>query len=91
MRGLAGIGLPARIRDEAYRRVEREIRRKCWKTPRIERQQTLQSEKKVERDCPGGVKDEQRDGILGPFLLDRRIDPRQSVKCSFDRSEDRLQ
>jgi hypothetical protein len=57
----------------------------------IERQSILNSQENIECNDPDGVKQEEGDSILGPFLLDRGVDPRQSVQRPLDRSEDRLQ
>ena len=90
-RDLAGIGLPARIGDEACCGVKGEIRRKSGEALRIQRQQFLSSEENVDGEYANGVEEQKGDCILGPFLLRRSIDPRKSIEHPFNGSEDRLQ
>ena len=86
-RRLTAIRLPARIGYEADRGVQREIWRDSCKVLRIERQQGLQPQKRIERDNSDCVEDQKRDGVPEPTLLDLWPDSRQTVERCFDRPE----
>ena len=74
--GLASIGLPIGIGDEADRRVEGEVGRYGVSAFRIEWKESLKSLKQVEGDKTCGRKDNHRRGVTKPILLFLRVDAR---------------
>lgn len=62
-RRLTGIGLPVRIRDEARSGVEGEVGSHRPETSRVQRQISLQSLQRIERDQPRDIEQQHGHGI----------------------------
>ena len=89
--GLAGVVLPVRVRLEADRRVEGEVRGLRGIAARVERQDVLEPEHDVAGDDGDERHDEHRDGVALPALLDGLVDAGDAIDAALHRPEDRAQ
>ena len=86
-RGLTTIGLPACVRGEAHRCVQRQVWRNGIELLRIERKEILRALYNVQHDDTDKVEAEQREGIADPALFVGRIDTGQTIQAVLDRRE----
>ena len=89
--GLAAVVLQVRVRREARDRVERERRLHVADAVGIERQILLERDDRPRRQPHEHVRDQQRERVLLPVLLVRRVHARQAQHEPLDRHEHRIE
>jgi hypothetical protein len=67
--------------------IEGKIGWHAWKALRIERQHALQPEQRVEPQHADSAKEDHRDRVFVPFLLNIRLDAGEAVEGAFDRAD----
>ena len=86
-RGLAAVGLPVRVRDEAHGRVERRVGLDGGQVLRIQGQKMLDPLQHIEKDESGRIECQHRQGVPLPAYLPSRIDIAETVDQPFERPQ----
>ena len=90
-RAFAAVVLPVGVGDEAHRRVEREVLGDRRLPGRIERQQGLEAQQRVEDQKAADVEEQHGDRVGEPVLLARLVDAAGPVERGLDRPQHRRQ
>ena len=90
-RAFAAVALPVGVGDERGRRVEGQVRAHGVEPLRVQRQDMLEAQDRVEQDEAGGVENQQGHGVGEPILLAFGIDAGERVEASLDRTQDGIE
>jgi hypothetical protein len=88
---LTAIGLPVRIGDEADGGVEGQMRRQPVEALRVQRQQTLQPQHRIEQHEAGRAEGEHGAGIAEPVLALVPVDAERRVEAGLDRFQHQVE